>query len=152
MSYWIVGDRQSGKTTAALKWIIRGEPVDFSPGWSRVFVMSNGASMRGYVFTLLAKLWIEEGCEGEPPFGALITRAELFSPKYMKGMLQERRKLSYAIDEFDWQFRREFTNYNYVLSEINVELFTVDGYPYRGELTPLQFISLLDSTPTEEKP
>jgi hypothetical protein len=151
VSYWIAGGRQSGKTTAALKWFMRGEPVTYYPGWSRVFVMSHGETMRGYVKSLLSKLWIEEGREGKPPFDALITPAELFSPRYLRGRTQALQRLAHAIDEFDSGFRRIFSSYNEVLSQINVEVFTMDGYPYREELTPSQFMSLLDSAATEEK-
>lgn len=146
MSYWIAGNRQSGKTTAALKWFMRGKPVAYSPGWSRVFVMSNGEHMRGYVKSLLGKLWIEEGREGKPPFDALITPTELFSPKYLRGRADQ---LTYAIDEFDSAFRRRSSS-DEVFFRIEVEVFTMDGYPYQEELTPSQFMSLLDSTTTEE--
>jgi hypothetical protein len=152
VSYWIAGGRQSGKTTAALKWLMRGEPVTGSPGWSRMFVMSHGETMRGYVKSLLSKLWIEEGREGKPPFDALITPTELFSPKYFRGRTQALQQLTYAIDQFDSIFRRSFPSYNEVLSRINVEVFTMDGYPYQEEFTPSQFMSLLDSAATEETP
>ena len=36
----IVGDRQTGRTTALLRWLIGGHPVDGWPGWSRVLIVS----------------------------------------------------------------------------------------------------------------
>jgi hypothetical protein len=35
----VVGERQTGRTSALLRWLIGGHPVDGWPGWSRVLVV-----------------------------------------------------------------------------------------------------------------
>jgi phage terminase large subunit-like protein len=42
----LVGDRQSGKTTALLDWVLDGEPCSGYPGWTRVLIVPTIADDR----------------------------------------------------------------------------------------------------------
>lgn len=42
----ILGDRQTGKTTKLVEWLIQGHAIHSYPGWSRILVCANHAQVR----------------------------------------------------------------------------------------------------------
>jgi hypothetical protein len=149
----IVGGRQSGKTTAALKWLMQGHIVAEWPCWSRGLVVA-AEDRIPYAKNLLKALWEEEGrWPAKPPFEAVIPAYSLFSSNYSRGWTHSFYERALVLDEFDYSTYPQADLYEEVFSRFNVELTTRTGYPLcAGEITPSEFMDLLDSTATEETP
>lgn len=62
----LLAERQEGKTTRLIEWLLGGEPIDKWPAWSRVLIVPNPRQMKYVVdrFTAADRELRDRGCPG----------------------------------------------------------------------------------------
>lgn len=81
----ILAERQDGKTTQLVNWLLGGEPIDKWPSWSRVLIVPTAAQMKVVAdrFPLVDQELRDRGCQGGlqkiilPVGGYALTRLRL---------------------------------------------------------------------------
>lgn len=62
----VLADRQEGKTTQLVDWLVHGEPIDVWPSWSRVLIVPEARQLEDLVsrFRVADQTLRDKGCAG----------------------------------------------------------------------------------------
>lgn len=150
----IVSPRGFGKTTALLRWFILGHPISERPGWDRVLCATDATAIVP-TKVLLLRMWQREGMPGSPPYDAIISAQEMFSPNYLRGRTHALREiLKHGLDDVDMYRSIEPHKWEEFTAMATVDVLTRVGLPVpflQHEVTPSRFITMMDLAATEEK-
>lgn len=63
---WVVGERYEGRTTALVRWLCEGRPIDGWPGWSRLLIVATDQRVLQvhHDHPELNRVLRDAGCEG----------------------------------------------------------------------------------------
>lgn len=115
MTQYLVGQRGTGRSTALVKWVMRGHPIKEYPGWSRILVAAAMPPLN-YI-SLFPELQHEFRENFLPALGKVV-----MTPGEVAGLRGMGRDVEYAVDDF------------HVLTVINFvkapALVSVVGSPY----------------------